>query len=114
MLLTPSSINSFMRADSSARALSLAPAGRKKMLAEPTPYTVATKATAIPWPDQLDLIQMLHHLNEAQHCADNPDGRSISTCSLIHLGFGPTALLIGGDLQVHHLLQFLEVSTIDA
>src|ERR1051326_9526255 len=34
------------------RARSLLPAGRKRMLADPTPYTVATNATAMPCPDR--------------------------------------------------------------
>src|ERR1035441_3949533 len=45
---TPSSINSRICTAACTRDLSLLPAGRNSIFAEATPYTVATKATAIP------------------------------------------------------------------
>src|SRR5271167_2355530 len=50
MEMTPSNVISRTTCSSRMRMRSLPELGRKKRLAAPTPYTVATKATAIPLP----------------------------------------------------------------
>jgi len=49
------------------------------MFALPTPYTVATKAVANATSQLGRIIEILHDVNQAQHCTQNANRRGIPT-----------------------------------
>ena len=55
---------------------------------------------------------MLHHLDEAEHCANDAEGGRITAGAFEYLGLGFAALLLEVQLQIHHAPQVLQVRAV--
>ena len=66
----------------------------------PTPYTVATKATAIPCHHFVDVREVLHHLNQAEHRADDAHRGRVAARAFEHFGFGLRLMQFQVDVQL--------------
>jgi hypothetical protein len=60
----------------------------------------------------VDILQMLHHLNQSQDGADNAHRGSISTGCFVHLGLGFRPVLLHGHLEFHHLADSVQIGAV--
>ena len=65
-------------------------------------------------PDFLDVCEILHHLNQAHHSANDADGRRVAARAFEDLGFLLRTRLADFHLELHHAADLLYVGAIHA
>ena len=63
-------------------------------------------------PDFINVIQVLHHLDESENRADDADGGRKSSGSLENLGYAFLVLGLIIEFKLHHLAKFLRLGAI--
>ena len=88
MARMPSSVISRKCISSSESSLRRLATGRKTQFAEPTPISVARNAAAISGPERGRVVEVVHHVHEAEHRADDAHRRR-ERAGLHERGRGP-------------------------
>ena len=93
--------------------LELVPHGKQNQVGEAHAVHRRDKGDGNAMADALDIVEMLHDLDQTEHRSDDADRRGITAGGLEHLGFGFPTPLGNFDFEFHHAPQVLQIHAVD-